>query len=87
MFTSKFWKQAAERAGKTFAQAFGAAALLGEPATSVFNIDWQGAAGIAAAAALASLATSLVSAPVGEPNSPSLTSTTPDTTTAGPFRR
>lgn len=72
MFTTKFWKQAFERAAKTFAQGFGAAALLGEPGTSVFAIDWQGSAGIGAAAALASLLMSIVSAPAGEPESPSL---------------
>lgn len=71
MFTSTFWKQATERAAKTFAQGFAVAALLGEPGTSVFAIDWQGAAGIAAAAGLASLVTSFVSLPAGEPGSPS----------------
>lgn len=71
MFTGTFWRQVLERLVKTFAQTFAAAALLGEPGTSVFAIDWQGAAGIALAAALGSLLTSLVSAPVGQPASPS----------------
>ncbi|MDG4832439.1 holin [Solwaraspora sp. WMMD1047] len=73
MFTKKFWKGAGERLIKTFAQGFGIAAGLGEPGISVFNIDWQGAAGIGLGMALASLVTSIVSAPVGEPASPSLT--------------
>lgn len=77
MFTGSFWKQVFERLVKTFAQTFAAAALLGEPGTSVFAIDWQGAAGIALAAALGSLLTSLVSAPTGQPASPSAVTVEP----------
>jgi hypothetical protein len=73
MFTAKFWRATFERAAKTFVQAFGVAAALGEPGASVFALDWQGSAGIGLAAALASLVTSIVSAPMsGDPDSPSL---------------
>lgn len=70
MFTGKFWKAAAERAGKSAAQA-----LLGMWALDGFNVlsvDLKLAGGVAAGAAVLSLLTSVVSAGVGEPDSPSL---------------
>lgn len=72
MWQASFWKGAAERAVKTFAQAFAVAAGLGEPGVSVFGLDWRAAAGLAAAAALASLLTSIGSDAVGPSGSPSL---------------
>ncbi|MCX5066888.1 holin [Micromonospora lupini] len=66
----KFWKSAAERAGKSAAQA-----LLGLWALDGFNVlhaDFPLAGGVAVGAAVLSLLTSIVSVGVGEPNSPSL---------------
>ncbi|RKN38438.1 holin [Micromonospora endolithica] len=70
MFTSKFWKGAAERAAKSAAQA-----LLGLWALDGFNVltaDFPLAGGVAAGAAVLSVLTSVVSAAGGEPDSPSL---------------
>lgn len=69
MFSSTFWRQAAERAVKSAAQA-----LLGLWALDGFNIltaDFALAGGVAAGAAVLSLLTSIASAGVGEPESPS----------------
>ncbi|WP_435233382.1 holin [Micromonospora aurantiaca (nom. illeg.)] len=70
MWTGPFWKQALERALKTFAQA--ALALLAGDGLGVLDINWGDVASVGALAAVASLLTSLVSAPAGEPASPSL---------------
>lgn len=70
MFTTKFWKAAAERAAKSAAQA-----LLGLWALDGFNVltaDFPLAGGVAAGAAVLSVLTSVVSAAGGEPDSPSL---------------
>jgi hypothetical protein len=72
MFTRAFWIRAAERALRTFAQAFAAAALLGEPGASVLRLDWAAAAGLAAAATLGSILTSIGSAPISPAGSPSV---------------
>lgn len=72
MFTVKFWKAATERAVKSAAQA-----LLGlwalDAGFNVLAADFGLAGGVAAGAAVLSLLTSVVSAGVGEPGSPSLT--------------
>ncbi|WKU03764.1 holin [Micromonospora sp. HUAS LYJ1] len=71
MFTGRFWKAAAERAGKSAAQA-----LLGlwalDAGFNVLHADFPLAGGVAAGAAVLSLLTSVVSAGAGEPDSPSL---------------
>jgi hypothetical protein len=70
MFTATFWKQTAERAAKSAAQAL----LLAWTGDGVFNawtIDPKLAAGVAAGAALLSVLTSLVTAGIGQPDSPS----------------
>lgn len=71
MFTTKFWKAAAERAAKT-----GAQALLilwgGDAVFNAWSADWPTAAGVAAGAAVLSVLTSMVSVSAGEPDSPSL---------------
>lgn len=69
MFETSFWKQAAERAAKSAAQA-----LLGMWALDGFNAlnaDYKLALGVGSGAALLSLLTSVVSLPFGEPGSPS----------------
>lgn len=69
MWTSEFWKQAAERAVKTFAQTLVAAGLV----VGVAGWDeWQAALIAAGIAALLSVATSVASAGFGDKGSPSL---------------
>ncbi|MER7280433.1 holin [Dactylosporangium sp. NPDC000244] len=70
MFSSTFWKAAAERAAKTFAQA--ALALLVGDGIGVLDIDWGKVGSVGLLAAVASLLTSLVSAPFGPVGSPSV---------------
>jgi hypothetical protein len=74
MFTKTFWKQALERAIKTAAQA--AIALLTVNGTGVLDVDWAALASISGLAAIASVLTSLVTAGVGEKDSPSAVSIT-----------
>lgn len=71
MLTAGFWLDAADRAMKSFAQAL----LLLWGSTEVFNIldvEIGPAFGIAAGAAVLSILTSIVSAPAGDKDSPSL---------------
>ena len=72
MWTAAFWKDAGERAVKTFAQAF--LALFGAGAVDLLSVDWRADLSVSGGAALLSLLTSLASAKVkvGEPDSPSL---------------
>jgi len=70
MLSASFWKQAAERAAKSAAQALlGLWALDG--GFNVINVDLPLAAGVAGGAAVLSLLTSIVSAPFGADDSPS----------------
>ena len=57
IWTAAFWKAAAERALKTFAQAF--AAILVATGTGLLDTDWQNAASVAAMAAVISVLTSI----------------------------
>lgn len=59
MFTSLFWKDAAERAVKTFAQAL-LALLIVAPNTPVIGFDWPTLLFTAATSAVISLLTSVV---------------------------
>lgn len=71
MFSVKFWRDAAERAVKTVAQAlllFGG----GDLALDKWALDWSGVAYVAAGAALLSLLTSLASLGVGDKETASL---------------
>ena len=70
MWTVGFWKQTAERAVKTAAQASAAFFVVGS--TGVADVDWATVGGVAGAAAVASVLTSLASAPFGPADSPSL---------------
>jgi hypothetical protein len=73
--TSKFWKDAAERALKTFAQS--AVAILAL-STGLIDVSWVHAASVAGLAALVSLLTSVGSAGVGSSESASLVVDTKD---------
>jgi hypothetical protein len=69
MWTKNFWKQAAERAVKSAAQA-----LIGMWTLDGFNVlqaDFPLAAGIAGGAAVLSLLSSIVTSGIGEANDPS----------------
>ncbi len=71
MFTVEFWKEATERAIKTFAQFI---LVLGTANTfNVFTVDWKTNLGLALGGMLLSYATSIVSAGIGpKKNDPSL---------------
>jgi len=77
LVTGGFWRQAAERAAKTFAQALGAAWLASGDVLDLVGIDWAGSLGVAGAAALLSVVTSVASSPVGPSGSPSLVEVDP----------
>lgn len=69
--TAEFWRDVAERAVKTFAQALLAMLTVGSVLT---DIDWPSALGMAGTAALASVLSSIISAGFGDPESASLLS-------------
>lgn len=64
MWTTSFWKDAAERALKTFAQTFLTFIVVGQ--TGVVDLDWVQAGSVALIATLASVLTSVVSSKVGD---------------------
>lgn len=70
MLTRSFWKDALERAVKTFAQA--AAALLTADGIGLTDANWVQIASVAGMAAVVSILTSVASAPVGTPGNASL---------------
>ncbi len=74
MFTIAFWKQTAERAAKSAAQAPLVGAFFSNTGpVNAFKLDWALGLGLAAGGAIVSILTSIVSAPIaGEPDSPSL---------------
>jgi hypothetical protein len=71
MWSAAFWKASAERAVKTFAQAF--AAYLVAEATGILDIDWTTGASVAGLATLLSVLTSVGSDVVTSTSGPSLT--------------
>lgn len=75
MFTTLFFKDAAERAVKTFAQAL-LALLLVAPQTPILGFDWPSALGLAATSAVISVLTSIVSG--GKSSTVSPASAAPD---------
>jgi hypothetical protein len=64
MFTIKFWKDAAERAIRTAAQAL--LALWATDVAGVLAVDWVQAGSVAALAALTSILMSVVATGVGD---------------------
>lgn len=70
MLSKTFWKDAAERAVKTAAQT--AIALIGTELVGVIEVDWVNIASVSGVAALVSVLTSVASAPVGVPDTPSV---------------
>jgi hypothetical protein len=66
-----FWKQTLERAVKSAAQFVIGGLALGE-GLNAFDVDWQLGGGFAITGAVLSLLTSIASAPVGDPTTPSL---------------
>jgi hypothetical protein len=70
VYSPTFWKQAAERAIKTFAQVL--AALLTADGTGLLDTNWPGSLSTAGMAAVLSVLTSMASAAVGPNDSPSL---------------
>ena len=75
MFTLMFWKSAAERAVKSFAQALGAC-LAGN--AGLWEVSWGTALSVAGMTALLSVLTSVASLPAGDHVSPSLVAPPPD---------
>lgn len=71
MWTLAFWKDTAERAVKTAAQAVILGLGLAQGA-NLFEMDWRAALGLAAGGAVLSLLTSIVSAPFGNKGTASL---------------
>ena len=70
MFTYRFWQLTIERAIKTFAQSL--AAIFSAAGLGLLTVPWSASLSTAGMAAVLSVLTSMASAPVGEPNSPSL---------------
>lgn len=70
MFTTLFWKSAAERAIKTVAQAL--IAVLAATTFDWFTADWQAIAGTAATAGVLSLLSSIASAGIADKGTPSI---------------
>lgn len=70
MFTTSFWKSAAERAIKTVAQAL--IAVLAATTFDWFNADWKAIAGTAATAGVLSLLSSIASAGIADKGTPSI---------------
>lgn len=69
MWSRRFWAQVAERAAKSAAQA--AIGLYPLDKLDVLQADWRLALGVAGGAAVLSVLTSVVTAPIGEPDDPS----------------
>lgn len=70
MTTREFWINTAERAIRTWAQAF--LALSGATAFNVLTADWQAIVGVSTGAAVLSVATSIVASGVGDKGTASL---------------
>ena len=69
MWSLAFWKDTAERAIRTAAQAL--LALWGTQVTGIMAVDWAQALSVAALAALSSVLMSLIATGVGDKGTPS----------------
>lgn len=69
MWTTRFWRDAVERAVKTGAQALVALFVTG---ATILTINWADALAVAGTMMLASLLTSIVSSGIGNPATASL---------------
>jgi hypothetical protein len=69
MMSTRFWRETAERAAKTAAQA--ALLVLGADQLNALSADWAQVVGFAAGGAVLSVLTSIASSRVGDPT-PSL---------------
>lgn len=72
MWTPTFWKDALERAIRTFAQAL--LALIGTELVGIVELDWLQLLAVGATAAVVSLLTSIVASGVGDKGTASLLS-------------
>lgn len=70
MWTKDFWRDAAERAIKTFAQVL--AGFLVAGTTGILDVDWVQGGSVAAVAALVSVLTSIASVNIGHEGTASL---------------
>lgn len=70
MWTVEFWKTAAERALRTFAQVLLSMIVVGE--TGFMDVDWVQAGSVAGLAAVASVLMSVVATGVGDKGTASL---------------
>lgn len=76
MWTKKFWKAAAERAVKTFAQTELGLLILGDAGLDQVNTSWQHDLELGLLAGVISILTSIVSDKFGPNDGPSLTTET-----------
>lgn len=77
MFSGSWWKQVAERAAKSAAQAL-IGLWVGDGVFNLWSVDAPKAAGVALGAAVLSVLTSIVTSGVGQPGSPSAVKTEPE---------
>lgn len=70
MWSKKFWKEALDRAIKSFAQ--GAVALLSADGIGLFGVQWQDVFSVAGMMFVLSILTSIGSAPIGESGTASI---------------
>lgn len=72
MRTKEFWMDTAERAAKTLAQNLAATMSVALASTAIWDIDWRYSVGVALTATVYSVLTSVGSAGLRNPESPSL---------------
>ena len=75
MMSKQFWKDTAERAVGTFAQALLATLAVGTP---IWGLDWETGLGVSATAAAISILKSIVASTVGDKETASLVNTKPE---------
>lgn len=71
MLSAQFWREAGERAVKTFAQVLVAMFTVG---VTILSVDWVDALAVSGTAALVSILTSVASSGFGSPDTPSVIS-------------